>query len=202
MGRTSSHALAPMSDPSTPITVLLASWSAGEPGAFQALMELAYDDLRAIAHRRLTAAGRGDTLGTTALVHEAFLRLDGRTGGSWEGRARFYAFASRAMRHILVEHARRRRAEKRGGDPVRIQLDESLVAAPDSAADVLGVDEALERLAARHPRMAQVVELRFFGGLTVPETADVLGASVRTVEREWTRARAYLMEVLGGDDGG
>ena len=191
-----------MSDPSTPITVLLTSWSAGEPGAFQALMELAYDDLRAIAHRRLVAAGSGDTLGTTALVHEAFLRLDGRTGGSWESRARFYAFASHAMRHILVEHARRRRAEKRGGDPVRIPLDESLVAAPDSAADVLGVDEALEQLAARHPRMAQVVELRFFGGFTVPETAEVLGASVRTVEREWTRARAYLMEVLGGDDGG
>lgn len=191
-----------MSDASTPITSLLSSWSAGEPGAFQALMALAYDDLRAIAHRRLAAVGAGETLGTTALVHEAFLRLDGRTGGSWENRARFYAFASRAMRHILVEHARRRHAEKRGGDPVRIQLDESLVAAPDSAADVLGVDEALAQLASRHPRMAQVVELRYFGGLTVPETAEVLGASVRTVEREWTRARAYLMEALGGDDAG
>jgi RNA polymerase sigma-70 factor, ECF subfamily len=184
-----------MSDASTPITALLARWSEGEPEALHALMALAYDDLRAIAHRRLLAAGSGETLATTALVHEAFLRLDGRKGDTWESRAHFYAFASRAMRHIIVDHARSRQAAKRSAD-LRLPLEDAEGVVPDAAADVLGVDEALERLASRHPRMGRVVELRFFGGLSVPETAQVLGTSIRTVEREWTRARVYLAETL------
>ncbi len=195
-----------MRDESSPITTLLARWSEGDSDAYPALMDLAYDDLRAIAHKRLRAAGARETLSTTALVHEAFLRLDGHSGGTWESRARFYAFAARAMRHILVDHARRRRAEKRGGDTVCIPFEEardvSAVASADvddGAADVIATDEALERLAALHPRMASIVELRFFGGLTVPETAETLSTSVRTVEREWTRARAYLMEALSDD---
>jgi RNA polymerase sigma factor (TIGR02999 family) len=135
-------------------------------------------------------------------VHEVFLRLVGRDGvGEWQSRAHFYSFASRAMRHILVDHARRTRTERRGGDQVRIPLEETAVAGADGPADVLGVDEAVNHLAERHPRMAQVVELRFFGGLTVPEVAEVLDTSVRTVEREWTRAKAYLLESLEGIEG-
>jgi RNA polymerase sigma factor (TIGR02999 family) len=190
-----------MSTDQGPITALLNRWGAGDSDAFPELMAMAYDDLRAIAHRRLLSGG-GGTLATTALVHETYLRLAGREGGSWESRAHFYAFAARAMRHILVDRARRAQAERRGGDAVRIPLDESAVGSGDGAADVLRVHEAVEQLAHRNPRMAQVVELRFFGGLSVPEVAGVLDASVRTVEREWTRAKAYLQESLADDDPG
>lgn len=178
------------------VTRLLSRWSAGDHTAFAELVTLVYDDLRAIAHRRLMASQDSDTLATTALVNEVYLRLAGHSGGQWDGRAKFFAFASRAMRHILVDHARRSRAEKRGGAAVKILLDEGAVAGYDEAGDVLGVDEAVERLAQRNPRMARVVELRFFGGLNVSETAAVLETSVRTVEREWTRAKAYLLEML------
>jgi RNA polymerase sigma factor (TIGR02999 family) len=191
-----------MSTDPGPITALLNRWSAGDPDAFPQLMTLAYRDLRAIAHRRLLSTGGGGTLATTGLVHETYLRLAGREGGSWQSRAQFYGFAARAMRHILVDRARRARAERRGGDAVRIPLDESMVGRGDGAADVLRVHEAVEQLAERHPRMAQVVELRFFGGLTVPEVADALDASVRTVEREWTRAKAYLQESLADNEPG
>lgn len=192
-----------MSSPNSgEITALLGRWSQGDAQAFSELVSVAYDDLRAIAHRRLMASGRGDTLSTTALVHEVFLRLVGREGaGQWESRAHFYSFASRAMRHILVDHARKAHAERRGGGQVRIPLEETAVAGADGPADVLGVDEAVSRLAERAPRMAQVVELRFFGGLTVGEVAETLETSVRTVEREWTRAKAYLMESLEGGAG-
>jgi RNA polymerase sigma factor (TIGR02999 family) len=186
------------------ITSLLTLWSQGDAEAFRQLVALSYDDLRAIAHRRLMGVGHAgaDTLSTTALVHEAFLRLAGRegAGGEWENRAHFYAFASRAMRHILVDHARSMSAARRGGGRIRIPLEEMVVGAPDDLADVLGVDEAIDQLAERHPRMARVVELRFFGGFTVPEVAEVMQASVRTVEREWTRAKVYLQESL--DAGG
>jgi RNA polymerase sigma factor (TIGR02999 family) len=179
------------------ITTLLHRWSLGDPEAFPRLVALAYDDLRAIAHRRLLGGG-GTTLPTTALVHEVFLRLVERdtAGDTWESRAHFYAFASRAMRTILVDHARRTQAARRGGDQVRIPLDESAVAGQGGAAEVLGVDEALTQLARQHPRMAQVVEFRFFGGFDVTEVAELLGTSVRTVERDWTRAKAYLLESL------
>lgn len=189
-----------MSTDSGEITGLLSRWSDGDPDAFQRLVALAYDDLRVIAHRRLLAAGGGGTLETTALVHELFLRIVDRTGGEWQSRSHFYSFASQAMRHILVDHARRMHAERRGGTRVGIPLDEAAAPDPNSAADVLGVNEALDRLAERNPRMAKAVELRFFGGLTVPEVAEVLDTSVRTVEREWTRARAYLMESLEATD--
>jgi RNA polymerase sigma factor (TIGR02999 family) len=188
------------SDPGT-ITALLSRWSEGDPDVFPRLITLAYYDLKAIAHRRLFAGGI-DGLATTALVHEAYLKLVGSRGGEWEGRAQFYAFASRAMRHILVDHARKEHAARRGGNAVRIPFEESVVAGEDSTADVLGVDEAVERLAAHHPRMARVVELRFFGGLTVPEVAEVLETSPRTVEREWTRAKAYLLETISGSESG
>jgi RNA polymerase sigma factor (TIGR02999 family) len=178
------------------VTQLLARWSAGDERAFSQLVTLVYDDLRGIAHVRLANSRPEDTYATTALVNEVYLRLVGHGGGLWESRVQFFAFVSRAMRHILVDHARRVQAEKRGGGAVRLSLDETPVAGHDPTADVLGVDEAVERLAERHPRMAGIVELRFFGGLSVNETAEALGTSVRTVEREWTRARAYLLELL------
>ncbi len=191
------------------VTQLLAQWSEGDEAAFSTLVTLVYDDLRAIAHRRLLASRPDDTLATTALVNEVYLRLVGHAGGQWEGRAQFFGFASRAMRHILVDHARRARAEKRGGSAVQIALDDIRSPGDDAAGDVLGVDEAIDRLAQRNQRMAQIVELRFFGGFNVVETADILGTSVRTVEREWTRAKAYLLEQLDtgargteGTDGG
>lgn len=177
------------------VTQLLAQWCEGDESAFAVLVTLVYEDLRAIAHRRLLSHA-DETLATTALVNEVYLRLVGHSGGQFDGRAQFFAFASRAMRHILVDHARRAHAAKRGGASVRIALEESGVPGSDDAGDVLGVDEAVERLARHHPRMARVVELRFFGGLNVVETAEVLRTSVRTVEREWTRAKAYLLEVL------
>lgn len=183
------------------ITSLLLRWSEGDPEAFPRLVALAYDDLRAIAHRRRMAAGTAG-MATTAVVHEAYLKLVGSRAGPWEGRAHFYAFASTAMRHLLVDHARRERAQRRGGTAVQIPLEEDEVASGDGAADVLGVHEAIEQLAQRNPRMARVVELRFFGGLTIPEVAEVLETSPRTVEREWTRARAYLLDTLRGDDPG
>lgn len=184
-------------DPGT-ITALLSRWSGGDEAAFPHLVGLAYDDLRAIAHRRLLA-GRADGLATTALVHEAYLKLVGSSGGEFGSRAQFYAFASRAMRNILVDHARREQAERRGGGAVRVPFEEGVLAhGDDGAADVLGVDEAVERLSERNPRMARVVELRFFGGLSVAEAAEVLDTSPRTVEREWTRAKAYLLETIRG----
>jgi len=190
-----------MSTTTDDITVLLGRWSNGDPDAFPRLVALAYDDLRAIAHRRLHA-GAEPEYSTTALVHEVYLRLVARdpSGDDWESRAHFYAFASKAMRTILVDQARRSRAARRGGGAAPVALQEEMVA--DPASDVLGVDEAVTRLASHDPRMAQVVELRFFGGFSIPEVADVLGTSVRTVERTWTRARAYLRESLGppGDD--
>jgi RNA polymerase sigma factor (TIGR02999 family) len=188
------------SDPGT-ITTLLSRWSDGDDDAFPELVALAYDDLRAIARSRLRA-GASDGLDTTSLVHETYLKLVGHQGGEWAGRAQFFAFASRAMRHTLVDHARHERRAKRGGGAVRISFDESHVAADDGTADVLEVDEAIQHLGTRHPRMARMVELRFFGGLTVPETAEVLGTSPRTVEREWMRARAYLLEILQGNEPG
>jgi RNA polymerase sigma factor (TIGR02999 family) len=189
------------SDPGA-ITLLLDHWSRGDPDAFPRLMAVAYDDLRAIAHRRLRA-GLHDDLATTALVHEVYLRLLRHDGGSWERRAQFYAFASQAMRSILVDHARKVNAKRRGSGEVPLDLSEEIIAsASDDLAveEVIVVDEALERLAELHPRMARVVELRFFGGLVVEEVAKVLDTSVRTVEREWTRARAYLLNELCGHD--
>ena len=189
-----------MPDDPGDITLLLDQWSRGDADAFARLMAEAYSDLHAIAHRRLMA-GVHDDLATTALVHEVYLRLVRHDGGSWQSRAHFYAFASRAIRTILVDHARRANAKRRGGGAVPVEFQDHLVSGDEAVDEVLAVNEALERLAERHPRMAKVVELRFFGGLVVEEVAKVLDTSVRTVEREWTRARAYLLEELA-DDGG
>lgn len=182
------------------ITRLVERWSAGDELAFDRLVELVYDDLRQIARRHLRL-DRGDhTINTTALVHEAYLRLARHQDGVWRSRAQFFAFASRAMRHILIDYARRRRAAKRGGARVQVPLREDAAAIEMEAAELLALDEVLQMLTKHDERLSRVVECRFFGGLSVAETAEALGASVRTVERDWTRARAYLQHALSNGE--
>lgn len=178
------------------ITSLVERWSGGDRDAFNRLIELVYEDLRQIAHRHLRLDRADHTINTTALVHEAYLRLAQHQERVWGGRAHFFAFASRAMRHILIDYARRRHASKRGGTRIQVPLEENMGAVEAEAAELLVLDEALDLLAQRNERMARVVECRFFGGLSVAETAEALDTSVRTVERDWTRARAYLSHAL------
>jgi RNA polymerase sigma factor (TIGR02999 family) len=168
------------------------------PGAtpLDQVVTLTYQELRAIAHRRLTARARGGTLSTTALVHEAYLRLCGPTRAQWRDVSHFLALASVAMRHVLVDRARERATLKRGGERRRITLDEDVLAIEDQADALLQLDEALERLAEREPRLAKVVECRFFGGLTEQETGDALGLTARTVQRDWVKARVLLRHLL------
>ena len=182
--------------PSGEITRLVAGWSRGEEGAFERLIELVYDDLRVIAHHHLKLGGPDAILDTTVLVHEAYVRLAGVDEAVWGGRAQFFAFCSTAMRRILIDFARRRRAEKRGGTRVRVPLGEDMASVDANIDEILVVEETLARLEQRNPRMARIVECRFFGGMGNPETAEALGVSLRTVEREWTRARAYLQRAL------
>lgn len=191
----------------TDITQLARRWSAGEEGALEALIEVTYPKLRRIAHRHLGSEAGDPTIETSALVHEAYIRFAAESDGAWPSRAHFYAFCSKVMRRVLVDYARRRRARKRGGALVRVPLSDDVAAVDAEAADVLRVEEALEFLAARDRRLAEVVECRFFGGLSIADTAEALDTSPRTIVREWTRARAYLLRALAdvdvdGRDGG
>jgi RNA polymerase sigma factor (TIGR02999 family) len=178
------------------ITRLVRRWGKGDDEAFDRLVELVYDDLWRIAHRQLDGGARGATVDTTALVHEAYLKLARVEGGAWEGRAQFFAFCSKAMRHILIDYARRRSAEKRGGARTRVPLRDDSAAVEAEVTRVLGIEEALTQLERRNERMGRIVECRFFGGMSVADTAEALGTSTRTVEREWARARAYLYAAL------
>ncbi|HLT47545.1 MAG TPA: ECF-type sigma factor [Rubricoccaceae bacterium] len=173
--------------------------AAGDAEAAERLWALVYDGLRRIAHRELLRERRDHTLMTTALVHEAYLRLVDDTRISWRDRAHFYALACRAMRHILVDYARQRNAQKRRGRQHEVPLEEALGMASDRSEDLIALDEALDQLAARDARLGQVVECKFFGGLSSEETAEVMGTSLRTVERDWSRARAYLYQALRAD---
>lgn len=157
---------------------------------------LAYQELRAIAHRRLLARDHGGTLSTTALVHEAYIKLADQSRAEWRDQAHFLALASLAMRHVLVDRARERIAVKRGGVRRPITLDEAVVAIDDQPDAVLQLDDALERLAGIDPRLSQVVECRFFGGLTESETSEALGVTIRTVQRDWVKARVLLRRML------
>jgi RNA polymerase sigma-70 factor, ECF subfamily len=188
-----------MTDTAGELTRLVDRWSQGDETALDRLVQFAYDDLRRIAHRHLRSTGADRTLGTTVLVHELYLRLAGVTEASWGGRAQFFAFCSKAMRRIVIDYARRRGALKRGGGRARVTLSDSAAAVDAEAVELLALDEALTKLAAHHERMARIVECRFFGGLSVPETAEAVGTSTRTVEREWARARAYLNHLLTGE---
>ena len=159
-------------------------------------VEVAYRELRAIAHRRLIARGRNGTLSTTALVNEAYLKLVEQSSVAWSDRAHFLALASLVMRHVLVDRARERIALKRGGARHRIDLDDEEIAVDAEPEIVLQLNDAMDRLAAFEPRLARVVECRFFGGLTEKETADALDVTLRTVQRDWVKARVLLRRAL------
>lgn len=177
------------------VTALLNAVGAGKPGALDEVLPLVYNELRQLAEGYFRAERADHTLQTTALVHEAWLRLTGSRELSWENRRHFFGIAAQAMRQVLVDHARRRGAEKRdGGHQVTLEDDVLATAAPDE--DILGVDEALSRLAGVAPRAARVVELRYFAGFSIEQTAETLDVSVATVKRDWLSARAWLHREL------
>lgn len=178
------------------VTRLLHEWSAGDGRAIDHLVPLLYDQLREIAHRHMRREATGATIHTTALVHEAYLGLVDQTRASWNDRVHFLAAASRAMRHILIDFARRRSAEKRGGGLVRVPLSPGMAPHDPGTLDVLILDQALEDLSAKDPQMGRVVECRYFGGMTAAETAEALGVTERTVMRIWKRARLHLRQAL------
>jgi RNA polymerase sigma factor (TIGR02999 family) len=186
-------------NPETDITGLLVALREGDRTALDRLVPLVYQQLHTAAHRQLMRARPGETLGTTALVNEAYLKLSDAGSVSFQDRAHFFAVAATAMRQIIVDHARRTAAQKRGGDRVAVSLDRAGAAAPLRPEEFLALDEALTELAALAPRPAQVVELRYFGGMSVEDTAEVLGISPRTVKREWQKARAWLYQALSQD---
>ena len=178
------------------ITRLLVAWSGGRREALDDLLPLVYDELRRLASRYLRHEPLDHTLQPTALVHEAYMRLIDQRNVQWRNRAHFYGVAAQIMRRILVDHARAHRAEKRGAGWERVPLIEDELPAGADAADLLALDEALERLAAFDPQQGRIVELRYFGGLTIDETAEVVGLSAATVVREWTIAKAWLRSEL------
>ena len=181
----------------TEITQLLIGLKDGDRAAAAAkLMPLVYDEFRALAARHLKHERRDHTLQPTALVHEAYLRLIDQTRVDWQGRTHFFAVGAQAIRRILVDHARQRKRQKRGGGAGRVALDESVALAPQREEEILALEEALEKLGKLDHRQAQVVEMRFFAGMNVAEVAEVLGVSKRTVEGDWTMARAWLMREL------
>lgn len=186
----------------TNVSQLLDAWGAGDQAALERLMPLVYDELRRIAHRHLGRERVGHTLQTSALVNEAYLKLVNEREMRWQNRAHFFAIAARLMRLILVDYARGRNRARRGGGAQRVSLDEALAVADEQAADVLALDEALNRLAAFDERKSRVVELRYFSGLSVEETAEVLQVAPVTVMREWRLAKAWLHRMLtaGGSD--
>jgi RNA polymerase sigma factor (TIGR02999 family) len=175
---------------------LLDSIAEGDPDAAAELLPLVYEELRKLARARMARETPGQTLTPTGLVHEAYLRLVGNEETAWANRAHFFAAAAEAMRRVLIERARRYRREKHGGGQWRVTLDEGLVGAAAASEELLALDEALTRLAAQDPKMARVVELHQFAGLSIAETAAALGASERTVSRRWTAARAWLRREL------
>jgi RNA polymerase sigma factor (TIGR02999 family) len=179
------------------VTQLLDAVASGDPVAAAAILPLVYDELRQLAAARMANEQPGHTLDATALVHEAYLRLIGPEGTTrYANRSHFFAAAAQSMRRILVDHARRRLSAKRGGGG-RVHLDLDMMPATKRDADVMAVDEAIERLAKREPKVAELVTLRYFGGLTVPEAAASLGVSPRTVDAWWAYARAWLAADLG-----
>lgn len=183
-------------DTQRPITDLLLDIGAGRTEAIDQLFPLVYEELHRIAHRVGSNERTDHTLGTTGLVHETYLRLVDQTRVGFQDRNHFFSLAARAMRHVLVDYARRRRALKRGGSQEPLRLDEGVMAIDERAETLCALDEALTRLAALDPRLAQVVECRFFGGLTEEETADVVGTTSRTVRRDWTKAKGWLYREL------
>jgi RNA polymerase sigma-70 factor (ECF subfamily) len=178
------------------VTQLLLDWSNGNQAALDKLMPLVDRELHRLAHHYMRRENPGHTLQTTALVNEAYLKLVDQKQVHWKNRAHFFALAAELMRRILVDRARRRQSAKRGGGAYKISLDEAMIVSPKRGADLIALDEVLNRLAAIDPRKSKVVELRFFGGLSVDETAEALGVSAVTVMREWRMAKAWLYNAL------
>ena len=178
------------------VTGLLVAWREGDATAVDRLFPLVYQELRRIAHRQLSHERPDLTLGTTALVHEAYLKLVDQTRAQWADRSQFFAISARAMRRILVDHARQHLAGKRGGRRERVNLDEETLSLDQRADLLVAVDEALDRLRAVDERASRVVECRFFGGFTEEETAAALGITDRTVRRDWARAKGWLYDAL------
>lgn len=181
------------------VTRLLSEWQRGNKAAFDQLVPVVYEELRRVARARLRHERDGHTLETTALVHEAYLRLVDLHRMTVRDRTHFFAMAARLMREILVDHARRRKAGKRGGDMATVRLDDIDPVAAGTTLDLLALDEALAQLNGFEPRLSQVVELRFFGGLSIAETADTLSVSHATVERDWVVAKAWLHQRLSSE---
>lgn len=178
------------------LTQLLHKVSGGNRQALDEIFPLVYDELRRIAHQQLRKRGSSETLNTTALVHEAYIKLIDQSQAQINDRAHFYALSALAMRYILVDHARSRVAAKRGGNAIAVDLDDIDLAADDRAEEVLALDEALENLMAQNPRLGKLVEYKFFGGLTYEEIAAVQGLSVPTIKRDWQLARAWLYKAM------
>jgi RNA polymerase sigma factor (TIGR02999 family) len=188
-----------MATPSpTEVTQLLVDWSSGNKAALDQLMPLVYRELRRLASSYLRKERSDHTLQTTALVNEAYLRLVDYSNLRWQDRAQFFALAAQLMRHILIDHARSYQYAKRGGGAKKVSLDEAAILSDERAADLISLDDALTNLAAVDPRKSQVVELRFFGGLSIEETAEVMKLSSMTVQREWRWAKAYLLREISG----
>ncbi len=179
-----------------PISQLLQRWSQGDRAALDELTPLVYDELHRIAHRYIAQQSPGHTLQTTALLHEAYLRMAGQEEKQWENRAHFFGVAAQAMRHILVDYARGQLREKRGGGAQRISLDDGLAIGTEQSGEIIALHDALTELAKLDERQSKIVELRFFGGLTEPEIAAILQVSQRTVSSNWRLARAWLLQQL------
>jgi len=178
------------------VTQLLLDWSNGNEAALERLTPLVYEELHRLAHRHMRRERPGHTLQTSALVNEAYVRLIDQQSVHWQNRAQFYSIASRLMRRILVDHARAHNRRKRGGGALQVSLDEAAVVSQERAAELIALDEALSSLAAIDQRKTQVVELRFFGGMSVEETAEVLKVSAVTVMRDWSTAKAWLKRAI------
>jgi RNA polymerase sigma-70 factor, ECF subfamily len=183
------------------VTELLLDWNNGDQAALDKLMPVVYQELHRLAHLYMARERPEHTLQTSALVNEAYLRLVDQKNVHWQNRAQFFGIAAKLMRRILVDHARQRNRAKRGGDAHQIPLDEAAIVSPERAAEMVALDEALKSLASFDQRKSQILELRFFGGLSIEETAEVLGVSPGTVMRDWTLAKTWLqMEMTGEKD--
>src|ERR1700754_1957808 len=178
------------------VTQLLAAWATGDKSALDKLLPLVHAELRRIARRQMSHERDGHTLQATALVNEAYLRLAGQEGYEWQNRAHFFAVCAQVMRHVLIDHARAHARDKRGGGAVHVSLDEAAVLAGQPAEHFLALDDALRFLENVDPQKGKIVELRYFGGLSVDETAEVLNISPRTVRREWKRSKAWLLRLI------
>ena len=178
------------------VTQLLADWGKGDRSALDKLFPLVQSELRRIAQRQMSQERPGHTLQATALVNEAYLKLAGQHGFDWHNRAHFFAVCAQVMRHILIDHARAHARDKRGGGAIQVSLNEALMVAEDQAAHFIALDEALRVLESLDPQKGKIIELRYFGGLSIEETAEVLNISPRTVRREWQRSKAWLYRMI------